>query len=423
MLAVLLTMLTLAGMASMHATLMSNISRSRAAMITEARKDAIGEAVLNNAIAEYQSGGIGRLMSNSATSSFGDTKYSVRAWALPNNRSMLLAELDDGHEPTYMQAILVREATDDVRFSRAVFAKEKFSIDSNATIDSYDPDRGTYEDQKTKWAGLPLVNSNAIVQSTGDTHIKGNSFIFGQALLGIDGDDSTSIGGAVTRGFKTPLVEPEISPLVVPDPIGGSTTVVSRSAPLDVGPGSVAFGPVEIDGGGVMTIEGPAEVTMDSFELLSRGTLVIDASGGAVEITVLGTCHLNSNSAVETLAEQADRVTLVVAGVQESLDDPSPLILDSNASFIGTIFAPEALVPISSNFEVFGSVLGRWVFMDANSRLHYDERLGIDAKSRAVAEPKVRLRRRLSREQFESVSKNAGTPQTVASDQASNQAI
>ena len=49
--------------------------------------------------------------------------------------------------------------------------------------------------------------------------------------------------------------------------------------------------------------------------------------------------------------------------------------LSSNAEFYGTIYAPEATVSISSNFEIFGAVAADLIEVAANVKIHFDEAL------------------------------------------------
>ena len=58
--------------------------------------------------------------------------------------------------------------------------------------------------------------------------------------------------------------------------------------------------------------------------------------------------------------------------VTVDLDD---VAFDSNAEIYGTIYAPEALIEINSNFELFGALIARRVHLDSRSRVHYDEAL------------------------------------------------
>jgi hypothetical protein len=49
--------------------------------------------------------------------------------------------------------------------------------------------------------------------------------------------------------------------------------------------------------------------------------------------------------------------------------------LASNASLLGTIYAPTAAVSVSSNWTVYGAITGRTIDLASNVQFHYDEAL------------------------------------------------
>jgi hypothetical protein len=57
------------------------------------------------------------------------------------------------------------------------------------------------------------------------------------------------------------------------------------------------------------------------------------------------------------------------------LVDVDLLDFDSNAKMYASIYAPNALVEINSNFELFGALMAKELILDSNCKIHYDESL------------------------------------------------
>jgi hypothetical protein len=133
---------------------------------------------------------------------------------------------------------------------------------------------------------------------------------------------------------------------------------------------------VEVDQKSTLRIEGPARVVMTSFLLNQNCTFEIDATAGAVEMYVLEDFVLQSNSDMVADAKQATQIKLNLLAKHKTEWDGSPTVeFNSNASFTGVIYAPDASLTIDSNFEIFGSIAARWVELSSNTQLHYDESL------------------------------------------------
>jgi hypothetical protein len=67
--------------------------------------------------------------------------------------------------------------------------------------------------------------------------------------------------------------------------------------------------------------------------------------------------------------------------LSDNIVDPLQLVdvdlldFDSNAKMYASIYAPNALVEINSNFELFGAVMAKELILDSNCKIHYDESL------------------------------------------------
>ena len=108
-----------------------------------------------------------------------------------------------------------------------------------------------------------------------------------------------------------------------------------------------------------MTITGPARIVATDMELRSGAQIVIDASAGPVKFYVHKDFILSSNTSIaSTTFDPAD---LSINLASDNIINPTEnvqlaeVLLQSNSMVYGTLFAPNAMIDIDSNFELFGS--------------------------------------------------------------------
>ena len=149
---------------------------------------------------------------------------------------------------------------------------------------------------------------------------------------------------------------------------------VGSSEDVVLGPGDHALEDVQVNGR--LEIVGPARVVLDDFVLRGGGQLHVDASNGEVEIYVTGMFSLASRSDVSTDASEASQVRVnLLAEHSHEWDSTPQVAFNSNANFVGVVYAPRAHVVIDSNFEFFGALAAHWVQLRSNSQFHFDESL------------------------------------------------
>lgn len=256
----------------------------------------------------------------------------------------------------------------DEPFTIGIFSSKTLVLASNTMIDSFDSALGSYADQLAA-AGGSSLGAGAVAQSNGDVVIGSTVEVYGDAHPGAD--DTVDIpGSSLVSGSIQPAPEPrELPPIDVPViPVGGNLSVPGDGI-LTLVPGDYHFSDLTI-GSNTLTIQGPARIVLDDFHMLSNSSLVFDTVGGPVEVYALGDFVVASNTFMDTTVKEAARVSLNFAGGPGQYVD-----LRSNASFYGTIYAPDGTVEISSNFEVFGSVVADEVILDSNVNIHFDEAL------------------------------------------------
>jgi predicted acyltransferase (DUF342 family) len=64
------------------------------------------------------------------------------------------------------------------------------------------------------------------------------------------------------------------------------------------------------------------------------------------------------------------------------------VVINSNVEFTGTIFAPDRVVHLDSNTQVYGAVAGMEVEINSNASVHYD--LSLQSSTTVAASPGAR---------------------------------
>jgi len=292
-------------------------------------------------------------------------------------------------EPVGVQLMLFHVPTGRFRF--AIFGADGVHLNSNVMVDSYDPADGAYP------RGVDFVNDYGHVGSFAKVGIDSNVAIHGDALVGETGvfdDDAPMI--RISGDQQAGELEEEMPVLNVPVfPSLGRRTVSSAA---NLAPGNYHFAALTVSGA-TLTVHGPATLVVDDFELLSRATLRIDASGGPVELYATGDVDWRSNTRVVTTSGSALDFSMYIT--TDNRGGARTVDLHSNTTFHGTIYAPNASLRIPSNFEIYGAVKAAEVELASNTRIHFDEGLLYDPDADDLFE--TVSWRRLARNESEAV--------------------
>jgi hypothetical protein len=273
---------------------------------------------------------------------------------------------DGGEGPVGVELMTWKVPTGSFRWG--IFGDEWVDIDSNSLVDSYNSNDGPYDPN--------TANDFGNVGSNGSVNIDSNSQIYGEAMVGPTGTLDDSDPGVLVAGETGVLATPEPMPVIVVPSIAVSGALIVNGA-MTLPPGDRHLSALTVNGGGTLTVQGPARLVLDSAVVKSNSTWIIDATNGPVEIYGTGTFDLRSNSTLTTIAQHARDISLSITS--SNLTPPAATIaFNSNASFIGTIYAPNALVSLASNFGLFGAVKAKQVRINSNSNLHFDEDLLYD---------------------------------------------
>ena len=312
---------------------------------------------------------------------FGDATFWVSAEDLGGNVYGLTATGVENNVGSRLELVL-REVTDSL-YVWAAFGDEGLTLDSNAQVDSYNSDLGSYASQDVNGSGsssYALTNGN--VGSNNNVSADSNVKVHGDATPG-PGGTATVTGNAVVTGSTAPasdLVDmPDIDLPSLPS-MGDMVFDSHGWGPFDsfIPSGSWHFGNTRVTADDLL-IKGPATLVFDSFEMRANSGVVVDATDGPVDIYVIGDFVMNSNTSFSSETHTPADLSIHLLSdnvINPQLDvDLDYVDFESNAKLYGTIYAPNASVEINSNFELFGSLVARRVHLDSNARVHFDEAL------------------------------------------------
>jgi hypothetical protein len=299
-------------------------------------------------------------------------------------------------EPVGVQLMVDHVPTGKFRF--AIFGAEGVLLNSNVTVDSYDPDDGPYPDK------VEYVNGYGNVGSYKKIAIHSNVSVHGDALVATDGVyDDDAPGILVTGDQEAGKLNEDMPVIAVPSFPTNGTLLVSAAKTLP--PGNYHYSSLTV-GGSTLTVQGPATLVLDQFVMTSKSKLVVDTTNGPVQLYATGNVKLDSNSRIKTTSERASDFEVLITS--DNVTGGKIVDLSSNTEFMGTIYAPNARLKIPSNFKVFGALKATFVELASNSQIHFDEGLLYDPNAADIFE--VVSWRRLSQEEIRAVELGGALP-------------
>jgi len=269
-------------------------------------------------------------------------------------------------------------------FSNALMTKGSITFSGSASVDAYNSSLGAWN-SATNCNDRATIGTDSTLQITGSASIYG--FVATNGVAPTVGG-SGRIYGATSPG--TPLVDPSrvrtdfntnitdaTAPTGTTTSLGNlnSTLTLPRASDLP-GPNGrylyVASG-MELNGNSTLTINGPVDIIVNSDATVN----------GSAQITISNSTNANFN------LYSAGTITLNGAGMVNNTNNPAKatiwgtkpssgsqaMEINGNASFVGTIYAPNAVIQLNGSAGLFGAVVGKTVTIAGSSAIHYDVNL------------------------------------------------
>lgn len=250
--------------------------------------------------------------------------------------------------------------------SLGFFIDDDLRLNPDVRLDSYDSSQGSYASQLNS-----ALNNQGIVGSNGDVSIASGIKIFGDVIYGPTGKVDIASGSVVTGGTSA-RPELESLPLIeVPDiPLGKAVKYVS-GVPMVVPPGEAGYQGLDIGKNTTLVLKGPLTMVVGTFILRLGAQLVFDTTDGPIEMHVTDSLDFSTSSVVSTTTQvTSDSIIMVAAPEGKTVN------FGAKSQFYGFIYAPEAEVHISAQYELYGGLVCKGLQLAAQGRMHYDTGLG-----------------------------------------------
>lgn len=374
--------------------------RSRQGDGSEQRAFYAAEAAINEALAALDSGAAdpapgatAEVGSEATPRVLGPSLHWATITRVDLRRFSIVGVGRDG-DSLKRQELLVSHAPNGL-FQYAAFGRDGVRLDSNAFVDSYDSMYGSYASQVA--GGTDWARQYAVVGSNDDIRLMSNTRIYGDCHPGPGGALTATAPGILITGSTDPSAT-----LIAMDPIAPPAAVslgaATWGADVTLGPGVIRYSDVLVNGGATLTIQGPAQLVVDNFQMKSGSRLVFDSTNGPIELHSAHDFVLESNTQVVTESDSAVDVKLFLSGDNRATNPNlrDSVSLSANSAFVGAIYAPNSSISLGSNFEIFGSVMAGLLDLSSNGKIHFDEALLYDG-SDVEREFALLLWRRLQR--------------------------
>ncbi len=269
-------------------------------------------------------------------------------------------------------------------FANGIVAKGNVTFSGAADIDSYDSSLGPWN-ATTNRSDRATVATNTTVQITGSAYIYGSvatnnttpnvgaaGRIYGATSPGTPKVDPTR----VRTDFNTNLTD-AVAPTTSPTSLSSLTSTITLPRVGDT-PGAngrylYRTSSMQLDGVATMTIAGPVDLISTGDATVNGSAKIVLTSGSSVSFNLYcpGTITLNGAGMVNNTGD-ASKSTIwgtKPTGSTQSME------INGSASFVGTVYAPNANIQVNGAAGLCGAIIGNTVTVAGSSVIHYDTKL------------------------------------------------
>ncbi len=220
-----------------------------------------------------------------------------------------------------------------------------------------------YGSVATAPGGTVLVGANGVV---GDLAYAGNKADLGTIEAGHTRNDLNAtisdVGVPFTGGYMTP----------------SSGNLGGTNYTYLLGQGDYQSSALNV-GNGTMLVTGKARLYVKGTFTVGSTAEIVLAPGASLEVFVDGPDVNVGGKGVVNLTGLAKNFTLY------GLPTCTSVAMGGNSTFIGTVYAPEALVSMKGNPVVIGAVVGNSIDMTGTADFHFDESLSPPGETYRIA--------------------------------------
>lgn len=182
--------------------------------------------------------------------------------------------------------------------------------------------------------------------------------------------------GVTITGATTPRITATVLPTLeapVLTPAGDLT--LTRGATLLLNEPYLEYGAISLEATTVLTLAGPAQVVCTTLSLANAAALVVDSSGGPVEIHVMDSFSMGPAAELQSPTADATGLLIYVHGQDALSGTPEKVTLAGSGTFHGLLYAPLANLDLPSSMSFVGSVIGRTLTVESGTSLSFEPAL------------------------------------------------
>ena len=377
----LLAVVVVATLASSFMQLSSAVTKRQARAVDTKQAFYMAEAGLAEAYAGLKIGKRGKIGSPTQPAVLGNGAFWVETEQL--SADMIRLDSTGLVGSGRAQLSMVLEKGELSAAALGIFSENGLLIETGTRIDGYDSEREKYAPRSVSLGSEELEPPKGLIGSNGTIAV--NSVLGNEAILDanvIPGPNTTLVqnGTPILTGVAEPrLNNVTLPPVYIPQVSMGQGIQHNSGSVMQINPGVWGYPYLNVGAESDLVVLGPATLVVNDLQLADQSKLVLDTTGGPVDIVVTGSLNANTGSIVETSGIDPSQAKLRFAGT-------STVQLQGTAAFYGTVFAPDAQVNVGSQFEIFGSLVGENLALASGAKVHFDTYLGRLAEIAAMPE-------------------------------------
>ena len=258
---------------------------------------------------------------------------------------------------------LVTERVQHTLASMGLFTAEAPMINPWVHLDSYDSRQGSYTQQLIDGVNL----DQAVLGSNGDVKLANNCTVNGDVVCGPTSSVSVPTDSTVSGTTYPRPIESTLPPISIPAiPLAPAVSSSDPLAPVVLPPGDQGYESLSCGAHSQLVLTGPATIVVKDLAASKDAHVFFDTTGGPIDLYVENGIDLSSGSIVTIGTTVTSDVTVQVAGSGNVVD------LGSKSTFFGYIYAPDAVVKVAADFEIFGGFTAKSLNISANGKMHMD---------------------------------------------------
>jgi hypothetical protein len=244
----------------------------------------------------------------------------------------------------------------------SLFGTNSVRMVGNASTDSFNSGQGTYAQTHSNTGGD--IGTNGI--SSGVITLRGNVNVYGDLYAGPDSEEDTAVSsnGNVDYGTFYPLEQALQTPDVVVPPGSGPNLNYSGNNDHPLAPG--IYGSLSLSGNGDLLLSSGTYVFTGNVNLTGNADIIITVTNNQPVIIYAASSWKSAGNTVVNNTYRPRNFQLYGG------PNCTSMIICGNSNTYYAVYANQADVEVRGNGNLYGSVIGKTIYMNGNTNIHHD---------------------------------------------------